>query len=118
MNLNRITLYIEGIYKYVRGFIRGFCPTNLKKLFMEENVGGFDLLFRTVFGILAIIALAAGLVKRSPWKWIIAAIAFTGLFSSILKHCTPYSILGISTAEKNNNPVQEVYFNEQYIRRY
>jgi hypothetical protein len=73
---------------------------NLKKLFLEENVGGFDLLFRAVFGILAIIALAAGLVKRSPWKWIFAAIAFVGLISSIMRHCTPYSILGISTAEK------------------
>ena len=73
---------------------------NLKKLFLEENVGGFDLFFRALFGILAIIALAAGLVKRSPWKWIIAAIAFAGLVSSIMRHCTPYSILGISTAEK------------------
>jgi hypothetical protein len=73
---------------------------NLKKLFLEENVGGFDLFFRALFGILAIIALAAGLVKKSPWRWIIAAIAFVGLFSSIMRHCTPYSILGISTAEK------------------
>jgi hypothetical protein len=73
---------------------------NLKKLFLEENVGGFDLFFRTTFGILAIIALAAGLVKRSPWRWIIAGIAFAGLFSSIMRHCTPYSILGISTEEK------------------
>jgi hypothetical protein len=55
---------------------------------------------RTTFGVLAIIALATGIVKTSPWKWIIAAIAFTGLYSSILRHCTPYSILGISTAEK------------------
>jgi Protein of unknown function (DUF2892) len=69
-------------------------------LFLEENVGGFDLLFRTTFGVLAIIALAANLVKSSPLKWIFALIAFTGLFSSILRHCTPYSILGISTAEK------------------
>lgn len=91
---------------------------NLKKLFLEENVGGFDLLFRTMFGVLAIIALAAGLVKRFPWKWIIAVMAFTGLFSSILRHCTPYSILGINTAEKNKTPLQETYFKEQYTRRY
>jgi len=91
---------------------------NLKKLFLEENVGGFDLLFRTIYGVLATLALATGLVKRSPWKWIIAAIAFTGLYSSILRHCTPYSILGISTAEKNKTPAKESYFNEQYIRRY
>jgi hypothetical protein len=35
---------------------RGVYPTDLKKLFLEENVGGFDLLFRTAFGVLAIIA--------------------------------------------------------------
>lgn len=91
---------------------------NLKKLFLEENVGGFDLLFRTIYGVLATLALATGLVKRSPWKWIVAAIAFTGLFSSILRHCTPYAILGISTAEKNKAPMQETYFSQQYSRRY
>jgi hypothetical protein len=73
---------------------------NFKKLFLEQNVGGFDLVLRTIFGVLAIIALATGLVKTSPWKWIVAAIAFTGLYSSILRHCTPYYILGINTAEK------------------
>jgi len=89
-----------GVYKYVRGLIRGFCPTNFKKLFLEENVGGFDLLFRTIYGILTILALATGIVKKSPWKWIVALVAFTGLYSSILRHCTPYAILGISTAKK------------------
>lgn len=54
------------VYKYVRGLIRGFCLTNLNKSFLEENVGGFDLLFRTTYGILSILALATGLVKRSP----------------------------------------------------
>ncbi|RPJ73280.1 MAG: DUF2892 domain-containing protein, partial [Alphaproteobacteria bacterium] len=79
---------------------------------------GFDLLSRTTYGVLATLALATGLVKRSPWKWIVAAIAFTGLYSSILRHCTPYAILGISTAEKSKTHVQEIYFNEQYVRRY
>lgn len=73
---------------------------NLKKLFLEENVGGFDLLLRTIYGTVAVLALATGTVRRSPWKWIVAMIAFTGLYSSILRHCTPYSILGISTANK------------------
>lgn len=90
---------------------------NLKKLFLEENVGGFDLLFRTIYGVLATLALSTGLVKRSRWKWIVALIAFMGLVSSILRHCTPYSILGISTAKKKAS-VQEVYFNRQYFRRY
>jgi hypothetical protein len=86
-------------------------------LFLEENVGGFDLLCRTIYGVLAILALATGLVKRSPLKWIVALIAFTGLVSSILRHCTPYSILGINTAEKSKKPIQEVYSSQQYIKK-
>lgn len=76
-----------------------FCSMNLKKLLLEQNVGGIDLVLRTILGVLAIIVLATGLVKSSPLKWIVAAIAFTGLYSSILRHCTPYSILGINTAK-------------------
>jgi hypothetical protein len=45
---------------------KGVYQTDFKKLFLEENVGGFDLLFRTVFGVIAIIALATGFVKTSP----------------------------------------------------
>jgi hypothetical protein len=41
---------------------------DFKKLFLEENVGGFNLLFRTAFGVIAIIALAIGFVKTSPLK--------------------------------------------------
>jgi hypothetical protein len=41
---------------------------DFKKLFLEENVGCFDLLLRTAFGVIAIIALATGFVKTSPWK--------------------------------------------------
>jgi len=71
-----------------------------------------------MYGVLAILMLATGLVKKSPLKWIVALIAFMGLVSSILRHCTPYSILGINTAKKKEASVQEAYFNEQYIRRY
>ncbi len=45
---------------------KGVYPTDLKILFLEENVGGFALLFRTAFGVIAIIALATGFVKTSP----------------------------------------------------
>jgi len=86
---------------------------NLKKLLLEENVGGFDLLCRTMYGVLATIALATGLVKRFPLKWIFAFIAFKGLVSAILRHCTLYSIIGISTAKKKKVSVQKVYFSEQ-----
>ncbi|MCC4769747.1 DUF2892 domain-containing protein [Methanosarcina sp. DH2] len=73
---------------------------NIKRLFLEQNVGGFDLVIRTILGVVATLALAMNLVKSSPLKWIVALIAFTGLYSSILRHCTPYTMLGINTAKK------------------
>lgn len=72
----------------------------LKKLLLEENVGGFDLVLRTLFGTLGITVLAMNLIKSPPLKWIVALIAFTGLYSSILRHCAPYVFLGINTAKK------------------
>jgi hypothetical protein len=75
---------------------------DFKKLFQEENVGGFDLLFRAMFGVLAIIALATSFVKTSPWKWFATLIFFTGLFSSIMRHCTLYPIFKINTAKNNS----------------
>ena len=79
----------------------GVFPMDFKKLILEENVGGFDLLFRTAFGVLAIIALATGFVKTSPWKWIVSLITFTVLYTSILRHCSPYHIFKINTTQKN-----------------
>ena len=73
---------------------------DFKVLFTEENVGGFDLMFRALLGVLAITALAMNLVKSSPLKWITAVIAVTGLFTSITRHCSPYHLLGINTAKK------------------
>ncbi|WP_440954137.1 YgaP family membrane protein [Methanosarcina sp. Mfa9] len=73
---------------------------DLKKLLLEENVGGFDLMFRALMGVLGITALAMNLVKTSPWKWITALIAAVGLFTSITRHCSPYHLLGINTAKK------------------
>jgi hypothetical protein len=73
---------------------------DLKKLLLEENVGGFDLMFRALLGVLGINALAMGLVKSSPLKWITALIAAVGLFTSITRHCSPYYLLGINTAKK------------------
>ncbi|HII02259.1 TPA: DUF2892 domain-containing protein [Methanosarcinaceae archaeon] len=73
---------------------------DLKKLLLEENVGGFDLMFRALLGVLGITALAMGLVKTFPWKWITALIAAVGLFTSITRHCSPYHLLGINTAKK------------------
>jgi len=50
--------------------------------------------------VLAIIALATGFVKTSSWKWVVTLIAFVGLVSSILRHCSPYYIFKINTAKK------------------
>jgi hypothetical protein len=72
---------------------------SIKKLLLEENVGGWDLAARAVVGTIAIIVLALGLV-HSWWKWVLAFIAFGGLYTSITRHCTPYGLLGINTAKK------------------
>jgi len=66
---------------------------------LEENVGGVDLLLRTAFEVIAIIALATGFVKTSPWKWIVSLIVFTGFYTSIMRHCSPHYIFKINTAK-------------------
>ncbi|MDD5112228.1 MAG: DUF2892 domain-containing protein [Candidatus Altiarchaeota archaeon] len=72
---------------------------DLKKLVCEENVGGCDLLLRAVIGTTAIVLLALdwfnGLVK-----FVLAVVAFFGLFTALTRHCTPYAIFGFSTAQK------------------
>ncbi|SDF26352.1 Protein of unknown function [Methanolobus vulcani] len=70
------------------------------ELLFKENVGGFDLFIRALLGTLAIIALAMDLVAPGIWQWILALIALIGLFSSITRHCLPYSLMGFSTARK------------------
>ena len=69
----------------------------LEKYLLVENVGGYDLLLRSVGGSLAIIALALDWVTVPPWNWLLAVIAFVGLFSGITRHCTPYVFIGYST---------------------
>jgi len=76
---------------------------NLKELFMKENVGGLDLILRALLGSLAISALALGIAKHSKWKWVLAIIGFTGIFSSLTRHCTPYVLFGINTANPGGN---------------
>jgi hypothetical protein len=45
---------------------KGASPTDFKILILKENVGGFDLLFLTAFGVIAISALATSFVKKLP----------------------------------------------------
>jgi hypothetical protein len=69
------------------------------KYVLEENVGGYDLLIRSTAGSLAIIALAMDLAAP-PWIWLLAVIAFVGLFSGMTRHCTPYTLIGFSTKRR------------------
>lgn len=71
---------------------------DMNELFFKENVGGFDLLARALLGTIAVIALAMGLVAPGIWQWVLAIVALVGLFSSITRHCLPYSLIGFSTA--------------------
>jgi hypothetical protein len=74
---------------------------NLEKLFIEENVGGWDLFLRAAIGAAGIVALAMNLITLTePWNWIFGFIIFVALFSGMTRHCTPYALLGISTAKK------------------
>jgi hypothetical protein len=69
------------------------------KYVLEENVGGYDLLIRSIAGSLAIIALAMDMAAP-PWNWLLAVIAFVGLFSGMTRHCTPYTLVGFSTKRR------------------
>lgn len=72
----------------------------LKDTLTRENVGGYDLLLRALLGSISIVILAMDLVEPGLWKWVTALIAFTGLFTGMTRHCTPYVLMGFSTAEK------------------
>jgi hypothetical protein len=76
---------------------------SLKELFFKENVGGFDLVVRALFGSLAMSALALGVAKKKKWKLILAIIGFTGIFTSLTRHCTPYVLLGINTSSRKSS---------------
>lgn len=71
----------------------------LRRLLLEENVGGFDLALRALLGTVAIIVLAMDLVSGS-FRWLVALIAFTGLYTSIMRHCSPYVPIGFSTKKR------------------
>ncbi len=72
---------------------------DVERIFIQENVGGFDLLFRAFSGSLAITVLALDLMEPGIWQWILGLVAFIGLFSAIMRHCTPYALIGFSTAK-------------------
>ncbi|MDI3485113.1 MAG: hypothetical protein PWQ51_782 [Methanolobus sp.] len=80
--------------------LNGSVNMDMNELLFQENVGGFDLLIRALFGTIAIIILAMDFVEPGILQWILAIVALVGLFSSITRHCLPYSLIGFSTARK------------------
>lgn len=64
------------------------------------NVGGVDLALRALLGTVAVIVLALDLLS-GVLEWAVAVAAFVGLYTSLTRHCTPYALLGFSTAKKS-----------------
>jgi hypothetical protein len=76
---------------------------SMDKIMCEENVGGIDLALRALLGTVAIITLSLGAV--TGWaKWVVVVVAFGGLFTSITRHCTLYSLLNLTTKIGNRMP--------------
>lgn len=72
-----------------------------EKVFLEENVGGWDLFIRAAVGAAGVVALSTGLVSLDePWNWVLGLVLFAALFTALTRHCTPYVLLGFSTARK------------------
>lgn len=65
----------------------------------SENVGGIDLLARSLIGSLGVVALSLGLVPDT-YSYLVGFFAFIGLYTALTRHCLPYSLLGFSTAGK------------------
>lgn len=74
---------------------------DLKTLLLEENVGGYDLMARALAGTLAVIALAVGTYGQQ-WTLILEVVAFGGLYSALMRHCTPYALFGLNTARSKS----------------
>jgi len=75
---------------------------DIGKILYSENVGGLDLLLRVFVGTLALIVLAWGFFTAWPAKLVLSLIAFIGLYTGIMRHCSPYVLFGFSTAKKRN----------------
>ncbi len=75
---------------------------DLEKVLLEENVGGWDLFLRAAIGSAGVIALSMNLIRLAePWNWVFGIVIFAALFTAMTRHCTPYVLLGISTARRN-----------------
>ncbi len=71
---------------------------DLVKLFTEKNVGGWDRIARIAGGFVLIVL--AFLLQADFWlRVVLGIIGLALLLTGILRHCTPYVLLGWNTFE-------------------
>lgn len=61
---------------------------------MKVNVGSIDRVLRITAGDIIITFTALGMI--SPWGWLAIGLIISG----IIRNCTLYSLLGVSTLKK------------------
>lgn len=69
---------------------------------MKKNIGKIDKFIRVIIATVAIIMLAMGYVALSSTLGIVlAVVAGIMLFTSLVNNCPLYSIVGVSTCERD-----------------
>ena len=61
---------------------------------MKVNVGSIDRVLRITAGVIIITFTALGMI--SPWGWLAIGL----IISRVIRNCTLYSLLGVSTLKK------------------
>ena len=61
---------------------------------MKVNVGSIDRVLRIATGVIIITFTALGMI--SPWGWLAIGLIISG----VIRNCTLYSLLGVSTLKK------------------
>ena len=61
---------------------------------MKVNVGSIDRVLRITAGVIIITFTALGMI--SPWGWLAIGLIISG----VIRNCTFYSLLGVSTLKK------------------
>ena len=61
---------------------------------MKVNVGSIDRVLRITAGVIIITFTALGMI--SPWGWLAIGLIISG----VIRKCTLYSLLGVSTLKK------------------
>ncbi|VVC04950.1 Uncharacterised protein [Candidatus Burarchaeum australiense] len=71
---------------------------DFEKLLLEKNLGGLDRAVRIAVGL--VFAVLVPGQENETVKILFGLIAFVGLVTGIVGHCTLYSVLGWSTRKK------------------